>query len=172
MPLRSGADVDWLQSRCSLPVVGELDWSPRIHQQLSWRLSRAGQEDPITAFFLVSDEWSDPSIKDVSASRPTRLRKLSIPISACNAGTRICRISGGWSRSTSRRALPLGGHPVLNRRRAMSASRRLCSSSQKRFTACRTGRGGTLHQHSAHGRCGWFFSQLFPILRVARPAGP
>ena len=63
--LRSGAGLDDLQHRCSVLVVGELDWSPGVHQQLIWRIDREGQKNPVTAFFLVSEEGSDPPIMDV-----------------------------------------------------------------------------------------------------------
>src|SRR3546814_18963606 len=56
MSLRSGAGVDGLQHRCSTGVFGELDWSPGIHQQCIWRLDRAGQQNPVTAFFLVAHD--------------------------------------------------------------------------------------------------------------------
>ena len=65
MSLRSGAGVDGLQHHCSVAVFGELDWSPGIHQQVIWRIDREGQENPVTAFFLVVDEGSDPPIMDV-----------------------------------------------------------------------------------------------------------
>lgn len=65
MSVRSGAGLDGLQHRCSVAVFGELDWSPGIHNQVIWRLDREGQCSPVTAFFLVSDEGSDPPIMDV-----------------------------------------------------------------------------------------------------------
>lgn len=63
--LRSGAGLDGLQHRCSVVILGELDWSPGIHQQLIWRVDREGQTVPVTVFFLVSEEGSDPPIMDV-----------------------------------------------------------------------------------------------------------
>jgi SNF2 family DNA or RNA helicase len=65
MSLRSGAGVDGLQHRCCTGIFGELDWSPGIHQQCVWRLDREGQTSPVTAFFLVTDDGSDPPIMDV-----------------------------------------------------------------------------------------------------------
>lgn len=65
MSLRSGAGVDGLQHRCSTGVFGELDWSPGIHQQCIWRIDRDGQKSPVTAFFLVTDDGSDPPIMEV-----------------------------------------------------------------------------------------------------------
>lgn len=65
MSLRSGAGLDGLQQHCSVAIFGELDWSPGIHQQVIWRLDREGQLYPVTAFFLVCEEGSDPPIMDV-----------------------------------------------------------------------------------------------------------
>lgn len=65
MSLRSGAGVDGLQHVCSVGVYGELDWSPGIHQQCLWRIDREGQTKPVSAFFLVTDDGSDPPIMDV-----------------------------------------------------------------------------------------------------------
>src|SRR3546814_6387862 len=66
MSLRSGAGVDEIQHRCSTGVFGELDWSPGIHQQCIWRLDRDGQKNPVTAFFLVTDDGSDPPMMEVN----------------------------------------------------------------------------------------------------------
>lgn len=79
MSLRSGAGVDDLQHRCSVVVFGELDWSPGIHQQVIWRLDREGQEDPVTAFFLVSEEGSDPPIMDVLGIKASEARQIVDP---------------------------------------------------------------------------------------------
>lgn len=65
LSLRSGAGLDGLQHVCSTVIFGELDWAPGIHQQVIWRLDREGQTQPVNAFFLVSDDGSDPIIMDV-----------------------------------------------------------------------------------------------------------
>jgi len=79
MSLRSGAGVDELQHRCSVVVIGELDWSPGIHQQIIWRVDREGQEDPVTAFFLVSEEGSDPPIMDVLGIKASEAQHIVDP---------------------------------------------------------------------------------------------
>ncbi|QMI49715.1 SNF2-related protein [Burkholderia sp. MBR-1] len=79
MSLRSGAGIDDLQHRCSVAVFGELDWSPGIHQQVIWRLDREGQQDPVTAFFLVSEEGSDPPIMDVLGIKASEARNIVDP---------------------------------------------------------------------------------------------
>jgi hypothetical protein len=60
--LRSGAGIDGLQHRCKVVVIGELDYSPKIHDQLIARVDRPGQEDQVTAIYLKTDWGSDPPI--------------------------------------------------------------------------------------------------------------
>lgn len=62
---RSGAGLDGIQYCCSTLVIGELDWSPKVHDQLEKRLDRQGQQQPIMMLFLVSNEGSDPVIMDM-----------------------------------------------------------------------------------------------------------
>lgn len=79
MSLRSGAGLDELQHRCSVVVIGELDWSPGIHQQIIWRVDREGQLHPVTVFFLVSDEGSDPPIMDVLGIKASEAQQIVDP---------------------------------------------------------------------------------------------
>ncbi|WP_321820824.1 MULTISPECIES: DEAD/DEAH box helicase [unclassified Burkholderia] len=79
MSLRSGAGVDEIQHRCSIAVFGELDWSPGIHQQVIWRLDREGQQNPVMAFFLVSEEGSDPPMMDVLGIKASEARQIVDP---------------------------------------------------------------------------------------------
>lgn len=65
MSLRSGAGLDGLQYRCSTVLIGELDWSPKIHEQIIGRLNREGQEEQITAIYLISNEGSDPPMVEL-----------------------------------------------------------------------------------------------------------
>lgn len=65
MSLRAGAGVDGLQKVCRTVVFGELDWSPGVHEQNIGRVARDGQKDPVTAYYLVSDEGSDPVVSEV-----------------------------------------------------------------------------------------------------------
>ena len=65
MSLRSGSGIDGLQEVCRTAVFGELDWSPASHEQGIGRLHRDGQDDSVTAYYLTSDEGSDPVIADV-----------------------------------------------------------------------------------------------------------
>lgn len=63
--LRAGAGLDGLQKACKVGVFGELDYSPGVHEQCIGRYNRDGQEEPTLAYFLLSDEGSDPIIADI-----------------------------------------------------------------------------------------------------------
>ncbi|MBU3625943.1 DEAD/DEAH box helicase family protein [Polynucleobacter sp. JS-Safj-400b-B2] len=63
--LRAGAGLDGLQDVCKVGVFGEIDWSPGVHTQCIGRYHRDGQSDPSLAYFLLSDEGSDPVIADI-----------------------------------------------------------------------------------------------------------
>lgn len=67
--LRAGAGLDGLQDACKVCVFGELDWSPGIHLQCVGRLRRdlssGGEPEPVVAYFLVSEDGSDPVVAEV-----------------------------------------------------------------------------------------------------------
>jgi SNF2 family DNA or RNA helicase len=63
--LRSGAGLDGLQHVCRTVVVGELDYSPGVHEQCLGRVARDGQEDSVAAYFLLAETGSDPVIADI-----------------------------------------------------------------------------------------------------------
>lgn len=65
MSLRAGAGLDGLQDRAHVAVFGELDWSPQVHMQCIGRLHRDGQDEPVVAYFLVSDHGADPVMAQV-----------------------------------------------------------------------------------------------------------
>lgn len=77
--LRSGAGLDGLQERFSDLVVGELDWSPGVHQQLIWRLDREGQTKPVSAHFLVSEDGSDPVLISMLGLKASEARGVNDP---------------------------------------------------------------------------------------------
>ena len=79
MSLRSGAGVDGLQHRCSTVIIGELDWSPGIHQQIIWRLDRDGQTRPVSCFMLVTDDGSDPPMMDVLGIKRSEATQIVDP---------------------------------------------------------------------------------------------
>ncbi|GAA1983362.1 DEAD/DEAH box helicase [Amycolatopsis minnesotensis] len=65
MSLRSGAGLDGLQMGCDTGVFGELDWSPQVHLQCVGRLRRDGITDQPKAYFCLSDQGSDPPMRDL-----------------------------------------------------------------------------------------------------------
>lgn len=77
--LRSGAGLDGLQHACSTVVFGELDWSPGVHEQCTGRVFRDGQKDPVTAFYLTSDEGSDPVIESTLGIKKMQLEGVRNP---------------------------------------------------------------------------------------------
>lgn len=78
--LRSGAGLDGLQKRCKTVVIGELDWSPQIYEQLFGRVDRPGQKaNEITAIFCVADSGSDPVVTSVNAVKKDQARGIIDP---------------------------------------------------------------------------------------------
>lgn len=65
MSLRSGAGLDGLQEHCSVGVFGELDWSPKVHDQALGRLARDGQENQVVGYYLMANHGADPKIAEV-----------------------------------------------------------------------------------------------------------
>ncbi|MCP1674452.1 hypothetical protein J2T57_001554 [Natronocella acetinitrilica] len=63
--LRSAAGLDGIQYRCSTVVAGELDWSPKVHEQLVGRLYREGQTTVVDAIYLNTDDGSDPPMVEL-----------------------------------------------------------------------------------------------------------
>lgn len=63
--LRAGAGLDGLQNVCRVGVFGEIDWSPGVHIQCGGRYYRDGQDEPSMAYYLLSEDGSDPVIADL-----------------------------------------------------------------------------------------------------------
>lgn len=78
--LRSGIGLDGLQHRCRTVVIGELDWSPKVHEQLIGRLDRDMQKEQVTAIFTVSDYGSDPVIMDVLGLKASQSHAIMDPL--------------------------------------------------------------------------------------------
>lgn len=79
MSLRSGAGVDGLQGYCNTVVFGELDWSPGVHEQCIGRVHRDGQDEPCTAYFLVSDSGADPIMAEVLGVKREQIEAVRSP---------------------------------------------------------------------------------------------
>jgi hypothetical protein len=65
MSLRSGAGTNGLQNVSSVCVLGEMDWSPAVHEQFIGRLARDGQEDSVQVFIPVAPVGCDPAMASV-----------------------------------------------------------------------------------------------------------
>lgn len=77
--LRAGAGLDGLQDVCSTVVLGELDWSPGVHEQCIGRVYRDGQQRPVFAYFLLSNSGSDPVIADVLGLKTQQIDGIRNP---------------------------------------------------------------------------------------------
>lgn len=77
--LRSGVGLDGLQHRCSLLVIGELDYSPMVHNQLAGRIDRDGQLEPVTVVYLVSEYGSDPVMIDLLGLKASQSKSVIDP---------------------------------------------------------------------------------------------
>lgn len=80
--LRSGIGLDGLQDRCRTVVIGELDWSPKVHDQVITRVDRDGQPEQVTAYFLVSEYGSDPPIIDMLGMKASQSHGIIDPLTA------------------------------------------------------------------------------------------
>lgn len=83
--LRSGVGIDGLQQRGNIVVLGELDWSPKVHDQLIARLDRDGQQQQVTAIYLVSEYGSDPLIIDMLGIKSSQSHNILNPLTAVSA---------------------------------------------------------------------------------------
>ncbi len=79
MSLRSGAGVDGLQHVASRCVIGELDWSWGAVEQCIGRVHRDGQENPVFAYYPISNEGCDPIMIDVLGVKRQQLDGVRDP---------------------------------------------------------------------------------------------
>lgn len=77
--LRSGAGLDGLQDACSTVVFGELDWSPGVMEQCVGRVHRDGQSKPVMAYYLLSEEGSDPIVSEVLGIKREQIEGVRNP---------------------------------------------------------------------------------------------
>jgi SNF2 family DNA or RNA helicase len=103
MSLRAGAGIDGLQKVCRTVVFGELDWSPGCHEQCTGRVFRDGQEEPVLAYYLVSETGSDPVVLDVLGFKRTQAEGLRDPFGsvlepANDDGERVRRLAREYLR--------------------------------------------------------------------------
>ncbi len=77
--LRSGVGLNGLQKRCAYVVHGELDWSPQVHEQLTGRVDRDGQESQVTSIYLISEGGSDPLVVDLLGLKASEAKGIVDP---------------------------------------------------------------------------------------------
>lgn len=77
--LRAGAGIDGFQKVCRTVVYAELDWSPGVHEQCTGRVFRDGQPDPVTVYYLVADEGSDPVVAEVLGIKRAQVEGIKDP---------------------------------------------------------------------------------------------
>lgn len=102
MSLRSGAGLDGLQTMCRTAVFGELDWSPGVHEQCAGRIHRDGQQEPVAAYFLVSEFGADPIMVDVLGLKRQQIEGLRNPDAA---GLERLEVDGGKIRKLAEAVL-------------------------------------------------------------------
>lgn len=78
--LRSGVGLDGLQDVCSYVVIGELDWTNAVHEQVIGRIYREGQGNQVNAIHLVSDSGSDPVVMDILALKKSQQDGINDPM--------------------------------------------------------------------------------------------
>ncbi len=99
MSLRAGAGLDGLQyGVCTTIVHGELDWSPAVHDQCNGRPHRDGQTSEVTAYYMLSDEGSDPVISDMLGIKRAQIEGVRDPMGAIvekavDGGSRIRKLA-------------------------------------------------------------------------------
>ena len=109
MSLRAGAGLDGLQDCCSTVVFGELDWSPGVHEQCIGRVHRDGQAEPVMAYFLISNEGSDPIVADVLGVKREQIEGVR------NPGEHLVErrdVGENQLRALAKAFLEAKGHPV------------------------------------------------------------
>jgi hypothetical protein len=79
LALRSGAGIDGFQDVCSTIVFGELDWSYGVHEQLIGRLHRDGAKGPVMAYYLISEDGSDPIVASVLGVKKEQIVGIQDP---------------------------------------------------------------------------------------------
>lgn len=85
LSLRSGAGIDGFQHRCNTIVFGELDWSPKVHDQCVGRIRRPGQTRQVNALYVWTNGGSDPSVMSVLGVKASQSHGIVDPLLAPKA---------------------------------------------------------------------------------------
>lgn len=79
LSLRSGAGLHGLQHRCSTVLHAELDWSPKVHEQVTGRLDREGQTSSILSIYLPALDGSDPPMVELLGVKSSQAAGITDP---------------------------------------------------------------------------------------------
>jgi len=116
LSLRSGAGLDGLQHVAHTAVIGELDWSPKVHDQFIARLARPGQINEVDAIYLVSDGGSDPAILDVCGLKASQsdgiVNPLAMPADQKSDRTRIQALAEAYLAGKGSALKPAASRPL------------------------------------------------------------
>ena len=118
MSLRSGAGLNGLQARSHTIVFGELDWSPKVHEQCVARLDRPGQKHQVDAIYLHANGGSDPAMIGVLGVKASQSHGIidpnRDPIAQLSDGTRIRQLAELYLQGKSALAAPAPVAPIEN----------------------------------------------------------
>jgi len=110
MSLRSGAGLNGLQKRCRTMVFGEMDWSPKVHEQCIARLDRPGQRHQVDGIYLHANGGSDPAMIGVLGIKASQSHGIidptAAPIPQLSDGTRIRQLAELFLQGKSHLAAP------------------------------------------------------------------
>jgi SNF2 family DNA or RNA helicase len=107
LSLRSGAGLDGLQHVCQNVVIGELDWSPQVIEQVITRVHRDGQKENCTVFYLVSEAGSDPVVAGIIGVKQEQghgITDPTIPFSDTPAASTFDAVSDDFGAKDTNRA--------------------------------------------------------------------
>lgn len=79
MSLRSGIGLDGLQKVCNIVVHGELDHSPKVHDQVTARVDREGLDGGCTSIYLTINWGSDPVLVERLALKSSQSHGIMDP---------------------------------------------------------------------------------------------
>lgn len=81
LSLRSGIGLDGLQKVCKCVVYGELDWSPKVHEQVVGRVDRDGmmEGERVSAFYCVTDFGTDPLMIEILGLKSSQSQGIIDP---------------------------------------------------------------------------------------------
>lgn len=105
---RAGAGLDGLQKVCHVCVVGELDWSPGVIEQMIGRLARDGQKKRVLAYFAIADTISDRKMGDTLGVKHEQIEGVR----DLKRGIFELQNDGGHIRSMAQEYLKSKGYPV------------------------------------------------------------